>query len=266
VAVTFRGTAQTLNIVGNDATAQNLFVIENGIASRVNVIIRRLLFGSDAIAVLTSVMSSIKVSRCTAVSGGVTLAKAPFATSETSDPAVTIRAQANESALITATSGDTIWTQFVPRMHTAVEQQQPEVDSENRRYRSLIPVSAMTTTDIVLRPGESMLVKVVAAPAASNAQTSMIYAVRCVWEEDAIATFAISGTVTLSGSPVSGAIVTVIEADDTSMTNAVLRETIVTPAGGTWSSNIRTGKVAAAFVQYESGGTLYTAPGSPYLE
>jgi hypothetical protein len=265
MAVTFRGAAQSLNIVGNDAVAQNLFVIENGIASRVNIILRRLLFGSDALAVLTSVMNTIKVSRCTAVSGGVQLHKAPFLTSQTSDPAVVIRAQANETALITATAGDTMWTQFVPRMHTAVEQQQPEIDKENRAYRSLIPVTATDTTDIVIRPGQAMLVKVIAATAASNAQTSMNYAVRCMWEEDAIATFAISGTVTLSGSPVSGAIVTVIEADDASMTNAVLREVIVTPAGGTWASSIRTGKVGAAFVQYENGGTKYTAPGSPYL-
>lgn len=63
-----------------------------------------------------------------------------------------------------------------------------------------------------------------------------------------------------------GAIVTVIEADDINMTNAILVETITTGAGGTWASNIRTGKVAAAFVQYETGGTYYTAHGSPYLQ
>lgn len=39
----------------------------------------------------------------------------------------------------------------------------------------------------------------------------------------------------------------------------------VSGAGATWASTIRTGKVGAAFVQYESGGTKYTAPGSPYL-
>ena len=86
-----------------------------------------------------------------------------------------------------------------------------------------------------------------------------------MWEEDPIATFAISGTVTLSAVPVSGAIVTVVEADDTDMTNAHVREVITTGAGGTWASTIRTGKVGAAFVQYESGGTKYTAPGIPYL-
>jgi len=151
------------------------------------------------------------------------------------------------------------------RMHTAVEQQRPEYESEHLHARNLIPTVAKDIADLVIRPGQALLVKVVAATAASNPFSTNAYAVQCSWEEDAIATFAISGTVTLSAAPVSGAIVTVIEADDTSMTNAVLRETITTGAGGTWTSNIRTGKVAAAFVQYENGGTYYTAPGSPYL-
>ena len=118
----------------------------------------------------------------------------------------------------------------------------------------------------MLRPGQSLIVQAVAAVGTSNAALCNNWDAHCVWEEDAIATFAISGTVTLSAVPVAGAIVTVVEADDTSMANAVLRETIVTPAGGTWASTIRTGKVGAAFVQYENAGTLYTAPGSPYLE
>lgn len=266
MAVSFRGTASSLVIFGNDATTQNLFTIENGIASRVNVIIRRLTFGSDALVALTSVANVLRSCRATGVSGGVILEKTKFVTTQTSDPAVVIRAMANETAPITATAGDTLWTQFAPRVHTAVEQVQPEQDSERLTARSITPWMDHLVADLVIRPGQALLVRVVAATAASNAQNSMQYAVRCSWEEDQIATFAISGTVTLSGSPVSGAIVTVIEADDTSMTNAVLRETIVTPAGGTWSSNIRTGKVAAAFVQYETGGTMYTAPGSPYLE
>ena len=266
MAVSFRGTASTLNIFGNDATTQNLFVVENGIASRVNVIIRSLEFSADSLVALTSVQNVLKTCRATGVSGGLELEKTKFVTTQTSDPAVVIRAMANETAPITATAGDTMWTQFAARMHSAVEQQQPGTDSERRTIRSLTPWMDHLVTDLVIQPGEAILVRVVANTAASNAQNSMQYAVRCSWEEDQIATFAISGTVTLSGSPVSGAIVTVIEADDTSMTNAVLRETIVTPAGGTWASNIRTGKVAAAFVQYEAGGTLYTAPGSPYLE
>ncbi len=265
MAVTYRGAVQTLVIAGNDATTQNLFVIENGIASRVNVIIHRLTFASDALAVLTSIQSVVKTSRATSVSGGVVLAKAPFTSTQTSDAAVVFRARANETGAITATAGGTLWSQLATRMHTAVEQQQPEVDSELLHERTLLPTVADTIADFILRPGEALLVRLVAATAASNPSTSSNYVVACAWEEDAIATFAISGTVTLSGSPVSGAVVTVIEADDINMTNAVLRETITTGGGGTWASNIRTGKVAAAFVQYENGGTYYTAPGSPYL-
>lgn len=82
----------------------------------------------------------------------------------------------------------------------------------------------------------------------------------------AIATYAISGTVTLSGSPVDGAKVMVLEADDTSLTNAHLYQVVTTAGGGLWASTIRTGKVGAAFVQYENGGTYYTAPGSPFLQ
>jgi hypothetical protein len=142
-------------------------------------------------------------------------------------------------------------------MHTTAEQVLGDDHSSLPRL--------VDTQNFKLRPGQSLLLTVVGATTASNAALTNNWLVNCIWEEDAIATFAISGTVTLSGSPVSGAIVTVIEADDINMTNAVLRETIVTPAGGTWASSIRTGKVGAAFVQYENGGTKYTAPGSPYL-
>lgn len=265
MAVSFRGTCSTLTIFGNDATTQNLFVIENGIASRVNIIVRRLTFGADALVALASVMNVLKTSRATSVSGGVILEKPKFVGTQTSDPAVVFRAPANETAPITATAGDTLWTQFANRLHSAVEQQRLEDDSERIKTRNLLPFMEHGVGELTIRPGESVLVRVVAATAASNARNSMNYAVRCSWEEDEIATFAISGTVTLSGSPVSGAIVTVVEADDIDMTNAVLRQVITTGAGGTWASSIRTGKVGAAFVQYENGGTYYTAPGSPFL-
>lgn len=265
MAVTFQGTAQTLTIVGNDAVAQNLFVIENGYKSRVNVIVRRLTFGCDALVVLTSVQNVLKVSRCTSVSGGVTLDKAKFTGLQTSDANVVLRAQANETAPITATAGDTLWTQMAARMHTAVEQQRAEDDSERLKERNLLPIAAAGVADFVLRPGQALLVKVVAATAASNALNSTNYTVRCDWDEESVTTFAISGTVTLSGSPVDGAKVMVLEADDATLTNAHLYEVKTTAGGGLWASTIRTGKVGAAFVQYENGGTYYTAPGSPFL-
>jgi hypothetical protein len=265
MAITFTGGAGGPITLGNDATTQTLFSVENGIASRVNIIIRDLHVSLDPLTALTAVMPLVKSSRGINISGGITLPKQKFDSTQTSDPAVTFRAAMGEGAPITATAGDIIYQEYASRMHTAVEQVvQYEAVGDLPQFGALPPV--LLAKDFVLRPGQSLIVQAVAAVGTSNDALCNNWDAHCVWEEDAIATFAISGTVTLSASPVSGAIVTVVEADDTSMTNAVLRETIVTGAGGTWASSIRTGKVGAAYVQYESGGTLYTAPGSPYLE
>jgi hypothetical protein len=258
MAVTFRGGVQVPVMLGKDAVTQHIFSLENQIGSRVDVNVRRISIQNDPVAALTSVMPQVKASRGVSISGGILLDKAALTTTETSDPFVKIRSALGEGSHITATQGDTIWQHYTSRLHTAVEQ----VIGDDQ---SVLP-RLIDTQNFKLRPGQSLLVSVVGATVASNAALANNWLVNCLWEEDAIATFAISGTVTLSGSPVSGAIVTVIEADDISMTNAHLVETIVTPAGGTWASNILTGKVGAAFVQYENGGTKYTAPGSPYLE
>ncbi len=263
MAVTFTGGCATPLFFGNDATTQHIFAIENGIASRVNMIVRDIDVEVDTIAALTAVMPLIKVSRGTSISGGITVPKATFTSLQTSDPAITFRSPMWEGAPITATPGTTLWQLFTRRAHTVVEQF--IAPSYLNGAMAILPEIAYTK-NVVLRPGQSLLVSIVAAAGTSNAALTNMTNLTCTWEEDTIATFAISGTVTLSGSPVSGAIVTVIEADDISMTNAVLRDTIVTGAGGTWASTIRTGKVGAAFVQYENAGTLYTAPGSPYLE
>lgn len=244
-------------VFGNDAVTQHIFALENQIGSRVDVNVRRLVVQNDPQTALASVMPQVKVSRGVNISGGILLDKAKLRTTETSDPFVKIRSALGEGSPITATQGDTVWQQYTSRLHTAVEQ---VIVSDEPLLPRLVD-----TFDFKLKPGESLLATVISATAASNPALSHNWLVDCIWEEDAKATFAISGTVTLSGSPVAGAIVSVIEADDVSMTNPVLIKTIVTGAGGTWAADILTGKVGAAFVQYESGGTKYTAPGSPYL-
>ena len=244
-------------VFGNDAVTQHIFALENQIGSRVDVNVRRLVVQNDPLTALTSVMPQVKVSRGVNISGGILLDKAQFRTTETSDPFVKIRSALGEGSPITATKGDTVWQQYTSRLHTAVEQ---VIASDEPLLPRLVD-----TFDFKLKPGESLLATVISATAASNPALSHNWLVDCIWEEVDKATFAISGTVTLSGSPVAGAIVSVIEADDVSMTNPVLIKTIVTGAGGTWAADILTGKVGAAFVQYESGGTKYTAPGSPYL-
>lgn len=260
MAVTYRGTVKTPIIFGNDALTQNLFAIENLRPSRVDLHISRLVMQMDALAVYTAVMPLVKTSRATAITGGIVLEKGQFDTSQSSDSNCVFRAANAESARITATQGSVVWERFPGRMHTAVEQQQ----AVDNYFLTLLP-SLVADQHFILRPGENLLVQVVAAAVAANPLANNNWFVECVFEEDTISTFAISGTVTLGGSPVDGARVMVIEADDELMTNAFLREVITTPAGGTWSSTIRTGKVGAAFVQYKNGATYYTAPGSPFL-
>lgn len=261
MAISFRGGAGSPYIYGNNDTTQTLFALENGVESRVNVLVRDLTVSLDALVALTAVMPLVKTSRATNISGGITLPKGSYDTDLTSDPAVVARSAMVEGAPITATAGDLVFQRYKARMHTAVENVRDYAGPDD--VGVLPPV--LVDKDFVLRPGEALIVQVIAAVGTSNAALTNTGMVRCAWEEDPIATFAISGTVTLSGSPVTGALVTVVEADDTSLTNAHVREVLTTPAGGTWASSIRTGKVGAAFVQYESGGTKYTAPGSPYL-
>lgn len=264
MAISFSGGVGSPLVFGNDATTQTLFSLENGVDSGVNVLVRDLHMSLDAIVALTAVMPLFKTCRATAISGGITLPKAKFDSTQTSDPAVVARSAMWEGAPIAATAGDIVFQRYKTRLHTAVEGVLDYGGGREDDIGGLPPI--LMSKDFVLRPGEALIMQVVSAVGTSNAALTNTAHVVCEWQEDEIATFAISGTVTLSGSPVSGAIVTVVEADDTSMTNAYLRETIVTGAGGTWASSIRTGKVGAAFVQYENGGTLYTAPGSPYLE
>lgn len=259
MTITFNGTAKAYMTFGNDALVQNLFTIENGPASRVNIMVRNMDIESDTLTVSTAVQSIMRTSRATSISGGIILEKVGFDTTQTSDPNVVFRTPLMDSARVTATPGTTIWQGYLGRMHTAVEQQQ-----EPFTGRGLLPFKGISP-DFRLRPGEALVVQLISAATASNAAVMNFMAVQCGFDEEAISTFAISGTVTLSGSPVTGAKVAIVEADDINLTNAFLREVITTPAGGAWSSTIRTGKIGYAYVQYNNGGTYYTAPGSPYL-
>ena len=267
MTITFRGMARTHIIIGNDATAQNLFTIENQSASRVNVNVRQLFVQCDDTGALATVTPIYRVSRATSISGGQLVEKTPIDTTVgTSDSNVVFRAALIEMARITATAGDTIWERFDNRMHTAASQQKFNMPSHMGTKVSLLPyLVAKTGMEFKLRPSESLLIKLVAASAASNPAVSNNYFVEAYYEEEAVSTFPIGGTVTLSGLAVSGAKVIVIQADDISLTNPVLVGAVTTAGDGTWSSSIVTGKIGAAFVQYQTGGLYYTAAGSPFL-
>jgi hypothetical protein len=261
MAITFKGAVQSVITYGNNATTQNLFVIKNELGSRVDINIRQLNIRMDSIAALASVCPLVKVSRAINISGGNMIAKGGFDSTESSSSFVKMFCPSIDSGTISATQGDTIWQLYCDRSHTIVEQQ---VKLQNKFM--LPKLIKKTGIDFKIRPNESVLIQAVSSAGTSNASLTNNWFLDCCWEEDAFSTFTINGTVTLSAVPVSGAKVMVLEADDISMTNAILREVITTGGGGTWASSIRTGKVGAAFVQYENGGTYYTANGSPYLE
>jgi hypothetical protein len=193
------------------------------------------------------------------VTGGIALAKCAFDTSQNSNVGVTVRAAIASGSPLTAVCGNTDYEQFTCRMHTAVEQViVPDVNC--------LPSLIQNEADrYVIAPGETLLVCVEGATVASNTAIANNWFVQCVWEEESIGTFAISGTVTLSGSPVNGAKVMVLEASDKSAADAVLVEVVTTNALGQWASSIKAGRYGLAVVQYESGGLYYTAPGSPFL-
>jgi hypothetical protein len=261
MAITFRGTVLTPIKIGNSNTTQNLFVFENGISSRVNVNIRRLSLQLDSIVAYTAVQPLVKLSRISSASNGVFLSKEnDFDTSQSSDPGVRIRGALLDGPSISATEGTTIWQQYCFRMHTLVGQ----VLGDDRNI--LTALVDDTGKEFKIRPGEMVLIQVVSAAAAANAINMTNWIINCAWEEDEITTFAISGVVSLNSTPIVGAKVIVVEARDHTLTDAILREVVTTTSGGAWSSTIRTGWVGGAFVQYDNSGTLYTAPGSPFLE
>jgi len=257
MAIVFRGGAQTSIRMGNDATTQNLFVIENGIASRININVKKLVVLSDVLAAYTAdPMPLIKISRLSsAATGGLFVEKITFDTTLSSDAAVQLRA-----GNITASAGNIIWQSFGTRMHTTYGQ-------INGWEGSLLPHTVdQSGKEFKVRPGEWILVHVASPTVTENAITLSNWFVEIEWEEDSITTFNISGTISLNGSPLVGAKIIVIESRNNSLTDPVLREVTTSTTGGAWSSTIRTGWIGGAFVQYESGGTLYTAAGSPFLE
>lgn len=259
MAYTYKGLASSPIAFGNNNLTQNLFAIVNGVASRVNVIVKHLTVQIDPVTVVSAVAPQYKTSRATLVSGGDTVAKVPYSTALTSDTNVQILAARENCNIIAATPGDTLWQYFMMSRESLAEQLLVfETDQ--------IPIILNKTADqLILRPGQSLLVQVVAADITSNPANSSLHFAQVCWEEESIGTFNISGTVTLGGDNVNGARVIVIEADDVSLTNARLISVQITGVSGTWAATIRTGCIGAAFVQYTDEGTYYTAPGSPFL-
>ncbi len=241
------------------------FVVQNNKESKVSVTLRRGVVQRDygGTTVSTAIMTLVKAYR-----GSPTdeilgdLDKCAFDTSGTaSDPAVEVYAAwspdlSNVKALGSTPSGGMIRQAFAPREVTAAEQWQSD-DGETM-------YELFRTKDFILYPGQAYIVQLSANNANSNAKDAAWF-YQCVWEETALTTYTISGNVTNGGTGVVGAEVTVLVADDTSLTNAYLLGIFTTTAGGAWSTNIPTGKMAYAYASDFASGTYYTAPGNPFI-
>jgi hypothetical protein len=174
-----KGFASTFRTLGNAATPQNLFTIENAVGSTVLIGVRRLTIQMEATAALAAVASQFKTSRPTAMpTGGTVLTKLTFDTTLTSSASAVARAatasDGGAATVITAAAGATGWHQFAQRMHTLAGQVILEDES-------LIP-GLCETDPIVLRAGQALLVQLVQATAANNAATNN-HVINCSWEE-----------------------------------------------------------------------------------
>lgn len=179
MAVTFKGEASTFRTLGNAASPQNLFSIENAAGSSVLVAVRRLSVQMDQTAALAAVATQMKTSRPASLpTNGTTLTKVSRDTALSTSSSVVLRgataSDGGAATAITGTAGTTAWHQFVMRLHTLVGQ--VIMDDE-----SLIP-SLSEDDPVILRAGEALLVQAVNATAANNKATDH-YIINCAWDE-----------------------------------------------------------------------------------
>jgi hypothetical protein len=170
----------TFRTVGNAATTQNLFTIENGGSSAKEVHLRRLSVVMDATAALTAVSVQFRASRIASMpTGGTTLTKVAYDTGSSASVAQVVCRGATASdgggaTAITATPGTIAYQQLGQRMHTLVGQVLTDI----------VPVLPPHVADqpFVLVPGEALVVQILATAGTSNPGTNH-YVVNCTWDE-----------------------------------------------------------------------------------
>lgn len=263
MAILFTGCACSQRVVGDGAGNQTQLIIENGRGSARKVRILRMVVQLDMVAASTALNPAVVAYRGTGtptVLGARLTSKGTFDTAQTSDAFVRIWTAitpdgANDS-MLTASVSDMLWRKHGSRLRTAAEQ--------TRGEDLLVLPENLETNAFYLYPGEFLVINVVPAVATTNTFSNN-WCSNIVWQEETLSTYTISGTVTLGGSPVSGAEVSVLVADDAEMTNPFLHSVNTTDASGRWSADIQTGKYAYAYANSSASGTNYTAPGVPYM-
>lgn len=166
----------TYRTIGSAASPQNIFVLQNPALSTVNVAVRGLNVTSDSTAVLTSVTPMVRISRGTTISGGTSLTAniGKYQTQYPSPQATALGATTTDDAALTtinATAGATLWTQNLDRLHTAV-------GWVTHPVYNLLPDVGSDLRQIILVPGENLLVQVVGTAAATTTMN-----INCSWLE-----------------------------------------------------------------------------------
>jgi hypothetical protein len=161
--------------LGDTNATQNIFTIENPAASTVGIAVRGMNVVTDSTAALTTVAQQIKLSRPSGLpTGGTALTAVKYQTGFASATAVVRGGTASDgggATAITATAGSTIWSQFVDKFYTVVGW------ATHQNY-NLIPDVGADLRQIILLPGEALLVQGVTAIAAT---THVV--VNCSWIE-----------------------------------------------------------------------------------
>lgn len=165
----------TFRTLGTASSPQNVFTLENPSASTVNIAIRGLNVATDSTAVLTSVAPLMKLSRTTGLpTGGTALTPVKYQTSYATPTAVPRGGTASDGGVataITATAGNSMWTQYTDRPHTAV-------GWFTHPGYNMIPDVGTDLRQIILVPGEAVLIQGIENIAAT---THII--VNCSWIE-----------------------------------------------------------------------------------
>jgi hypothetical protein len=270
MGVLYTGSASGLVYGTGLADSTIVFAIENMRESNRLVTIKRAaLFLDPGFIAYTAVRPIFKCYRVTNFDrhngGGDLLAKGAFDTTETSSPYVNIFTGNSNSwgspSRFTATTGNISWQTFTNKMATGAWQYKGNPMDIITKYTA----SADPDHVYILYPGETYLVVLTTSTTLQDPPND-VYMFNTVWTEEDLATYTISGTVTLSGSGVTNAHVTVIIADDTNLTNAFLWANILTTAGtGAWTCNIPIGKIAYVYAQDYTGGIYYTSAGNPFV-
>lgn len=264
MAIDFRGSTVTPPINCPPISGGYVFALVNTNRSRHRINVLRFVAVGDSVEVSTTaghIMPLLKTWRCacTAVTGGVLIDKRPAwdTAVDAPDPAIKLLYSgygvSEDNRIIVSARTGPAWGNYIQRGATVAEQ---------RRSMDQSMLSRLTTVeDFVLAPGQAIVVSW--EHGAQPVGGSIFFNI--AWEEDeSDIGYDIGGSVTLSGSPVSGAKVLLVTDMDRDLPAPEL-EVITTGAPGTWTKKLGSNVKASVFVQARSGETLYTDEGKPYI-